>query len=93
MIEETVRLIEVKVTITRYDPSNDQKPYPQSFAINVRENQTVLDVLLDLAAEARSIHRLSEGVSQRDLRGLRGDDKWNPQAGVRNTSVQCSGEW
>lgn len=44
-------MIEVKVTITRYDPSNDQKPYPQSFAINVRENQTVLDVLLDLAAE------------------------------------------
>lgn len=43
-------MIEVKVTITRFDPNSDQEPYPQSFAIEVRENQTVLDVLLDLAA-------------------------------------------
>lgn len=44
-------MIEVKVTITRFDPNCDQEPYPQGFALDVQENQTVLDVLLDLAAE------------------------------------------
>ncbi len=44
-------MMEVKVTITRFDASRDVAPYPQSFSLEVRESQTVLDVLLDLAAE------------------------------------------
>lgn len=44
-------MIEVKVTVTRFDPDRDVAPYPQSYAMEVRENQTILDVLLDLAAD------------------------------------------
>ena len=43
-------MLEVKVTVTRFDPARDAAPYPQSYAVEVRENQTVLDVLLDVAA-------------------------------------------
>ncbi len=44
-------MIEVKVTLTRFDPGRDAAPYPQSYAMEVRENQTILDLLLDLAAD------------------------------------------
>ncbi len=44
-------MIEVNVTVTRFDPARDTAPYPQSFAMLVRENQTILDLLLDLAAD------------------------------------------
>ncbi len=44
-------MIEVKVTVTRFDPSRDAAPRPQSYVMEVRENQTILDVLLDLAAD------------------------------------------
>lgn len=44
-------MIEVKVTVTRFDPERDIAPHPQSYTLEVRESQTILDVLLDLAAE------------------------------------------
>ena len=44
-------MIEVKVTVTRFDPERDVAPYPQSYNMVVRENQTILDVLMDLAAD------------------------------------------
>ena len=44
-------MIEVKATVTRFDPARDVAAYPQSYAIEVRENQTILDLLLDLAAD------------------------------------------
>ncbi len=44
-------MIDVAVTVTRFDPERDVAPYPQSYAMRVREKQTILDVLLDLAAE------------------------------------------
>jgi succinate dehydrogenase / fumarate reductase iron-sulfur subunit len=44
-------MIEVKVTVTRFDPGRDAAPYPQGYALEVRENQTILDLLLDLAAD------------------------------------------
>ena len=43
-------MIEVKVTVTRFDPARDATPHPQSYAVEARENQTILDLLLDLAA-------------------------------------------
>ncbi len=43
-------MIEVKVTVTRFDPARDAAPHPQSYAVEARENQTILDLLLDLAA-------------------------------------------
>ena len=44
-------MIEVKVTVTRFDPARDVAPHPQSYSLVVRENQTLLDVLMDLAAD------------------------------------------
>lgn len=44
-------MIDVKVTITRFDPERDTAPYPQSYDMSVRENQTILDLLMDLAAD------------------------------------------
>ena len=44
-------MIDVKVTVTRFDPDRDVAPYPQSYKMSVRENQTILDVLMDLAAD------------------------------------------
>ena len=43
-------MINIKLTVTRFDPEHDAAPHPQSYDMEVRENQTVLDVLLDLAA-------------------------------------------
>ncbi len=43
-------MIEVKVSLTRFDPARDAAPYSQGYAMEVRENQTILDLLLDLAA-------------------------------------------
>lgn len=42
---------EVKLTVTRFDPDRDVAPYPQSYAMEVRENDTMLNVLMDLAAD------------------------------------------
>jgi len=44
-------MIDIKVTITRFDPARDVAPYPQSYSMVVRENQTILDLLMDLAAD------------------------------------------
>lgn len=44
-------MIEVKVTVTRFDPAQDVAPQPKGYAMEVRENQTILDVLMDLAAD------------------------------------------
>ena len=44
-------MIDIKVAITRFDPTHDVAPYIQSYIMEVRENQTVLDVLLKLSAE------------------------------------------
>ncbi len=44
-------MIDIRVTITRFDPARDTAPYPQRYDMVVRENQTILDLLLDLAAD------------------------------------------
>ncbi len=44
-------MIDIELTVTRFDPDHDTAPHPQVYAMRVRENQTILDVLLDLAAE------------------------------------------
>jgi succinate dehydrogenase / fumarate reductase iron-sulfur subunit len=43
-------MIDIRLTVTRFDPGRDVAAYPQSYDMPVRENQTILDVLLDLAA-------------------------------------------
>lgn len=43
-------MIDVKVSITRFDPERDTAPYAQTYEMSVRENQTILDLLMDLAA-------------------------------------------
>ena len=44
-------MIDVRVTVTRFDPASDTAPRPQSYSMKVRENQTILDLLMDLAAD------------------------------------------
>jgi len=44
-------MIEVMVSLTRFDPSHDTAPYSQRYAMEVRESQTILDLLMDLAAD------------------------------------------
>ena len=39
------------VTVTRFDPDRDTAPHPQSYQLEVRESDTILNVLLDLAAD------------------------------------------
>ena len=43
-------MINIKLTVTRFDPEHDVAPYTQGYDMEVRENQTILDVLLDLVA-------------------------------------------
>jgi succinate dehydrogenase / fumarate reductase, iron-sulfur subunit len=42
-------MIDVKVTITRFNPAHDTASRPQVYEMSVRENQTILDLLMDLA--------------------------------------------
>lgn len=44
-------MTQITVTVARFDPDRDETPHPRSYTMEVRENNTILNVLLDLVAD------------------------------------------
>lgn len=81
----------MKITVTRFDPSQDASPYEQSFEVPYRDNITALEALMhiyeneepiafDYSCHGRSCGRCAMMVDGRAQAGLHYPfDRWGPR--------------